>query len=397
MPGGRGKVRANSSWGGTEVRARHLTMPGKIPAMGTDRNKVSAVLQLSNVTKSYAEMRALDGIDFSLPDNAYISLLGPSGSGKTTLLRVIAGFEEPDSGTIFFDGRSMAGIPPHNRGIGFVFQNFALFPHLSVEQNISFGLENREVDPIRDRSIVRKRVADIIELVGLSGLAGRAVTQISGGQRQRVALARTLVTEPKMVLLDEPLGALDANLRSRMRSELRAIRERCGVTFLHVTGSEAEALAMGDTVLVLDRGKIAQAGDSDTVYNRPATPQVAQFLNSYNVFPGVVEQDVFATKSGRLALPSTGVIPSKSPAYAIRYDRIAIHPADKAAGPGEVRIEGAFIASEYSGAAINSFFTLDDGRVFEVESHLSHATPETYTPHGRYALIWKKEDAIVYA
>ena len=357
---------------------------------------MSAVLQLSGIVKAYDGLRALDGVDLSLPDDSYISLLGPSGSGKTTLLRVIAGFEIPDSGTIRFGGRAINDMPPYERGIGFVFQNFALFPHLSVEENIGFGLVNRRIDPVTDSRIARIKVRDIIDLVGLTGLEDRAVTQISGGQKQRVALARTLVTEPKMVLLDEPLGALDANLRTRMRSELRTIRERCGVTFLHVTGSETEALAMGDTVLVLDNKKIAQQGDADTVYNRPCSPAVARFLNCYNLFSGKVEGSVFASPAGPLAIAGFPQ-PAANPAYAIRYDRIAIRPTGATVGADEVKIEGTFVASEYTGSAISSFFSLDDGKVFEVESHLSHAAPENYEPHGRYSLVWKKGDALVFA
>jgi putative spermidine/putrescine transport system ATP-binding protein len=173
----------------------------------------------------------------------------------------------------------MDGVPAHSRGIGFVFQNFALFPHLTVAKNIAFGLENRAVGAVTSPTALRGKVRDIIALVGLAGLEDRFITQISGGQRQRVALARTLVTEPRLVLLDEPLGALDSNLRARMRSELRQIRERLGVTFLHVTGNETEALAMGDTVIVLARGRVAQAADGDAVYNKPALPSVARFLN----------------------------------------------------------------------------------------------------------------------
>ena len=357
---------------------------------------MSAVLQLSGIVKAYDGLRALDGVDLSLPDDSYISLLGPSGSGKTTLLRVIAGFEVPDSGTIRFGGKAINDMPPYERGIGFVFQNFALFPHLSVEENIGFGLVNRRIDPVTDSRIARAKVRDIIALVGLTGLEDRAVTQISGGQKQRVALARTLVTEPKMVLLDEPLGALDANLRTRMRSELRTIRERCGVTFLHVTGSETEALAMGDTVLVLDNKKIAQQGDADTVYNRPCSPAVARFLNCYNLFSGKVEGSVFASPAGPLAIAGFPQ-PAANPAYAIRYDRIAIRPTGATVGADEVKIEGTFVASEYTGSAISSFFSLDDGKVFEVESHLSHAAPENYEPHGRYSLVWKKGDALVFA
>lgn len=365
------------------------------PCLETGGNSVSTVIQLKKVTKSYGGAPALDAVDFSLPDNAYISLLGPSGSGKTTLLRVIAGFDEPDSGSILFHGKRLDGVEPHDRGIGFVFQNFALFPHLSVAENVAYGLRNRKVDPVTDARVLAARVQDMLALVGLKGFDDRAVTQISGGQRQRVALARTLVTEPKLVLLDEPLGALDANLRSRMRTELKAIRERCGVTFLHVTGSESEALAMGDLVLVLDAGRIAQAASSDAIYNRPASAAVARYLNCYNLFAGAVVDDAFIGPAGRFPLNASRR-KAPQPAYAIRYDRVSIRPREAGLSVDEVRIEANFIASEYSGAAINSFFALDDGHVFEVESHLSQARPPAFVEKDRYALVWKKEDALVF-
>lgn len=356
---------------------------------------MSTVLQLKNVRKAFAGVPALAGIDAALAGDTYISLLGPSGSGKTTLLRIIAGFEQPDGGEILFAGKRIDTVPPHERGIGFVFQNFALFPHLSVAQNIAFGLENRAIDPVTDQKLVAARVREMIALVGLSGLEDRATTQISGGQKQRVALARTLVTEPSMVLLDEPLGALDANLRTRMRGELRAIRERCGVTFLHVTGSETEALAMGDTVLVLDRGRIAQSADAGTLYSQPASADVARFLNCYNIFTGEVAGETFRSAVGNLPLGGQHQS-SAQPAYAIRYDRVSIRPLGMRPAGDEVSIEGSFVASEYSGAAINSFFALDDGRVFEVETHLSHSAPDAYEEKRRYALAWKREDALVF-
>ncbi|MFB2552883.1 ABC transporter ATP-binding protein [Ensifer soli] len=357
----------------------------------------STVLTLSKVTRAYGTLKALDGLDLAVPDNAYVSLLGPSGSGKTTLLRVIAGFETPDAGTVTFKGRRVETVPPHRRDIGFVFQNFALFPHLSVARNVAFGLENREVNPVTDPKVVEAKVRDMIALVGLKGLEDRGVTQISGGQRQRVALARTLVTEPSLVLLDEPLGALDANLRGRMRGELRAIRERCGVTFLHVTGSETEALAMGDTVLVLDQGRIVQADRADALYNRPNSVAVARFLNCYNLFDGSVSDAGFKGPLGTFPLGAHRAPAGGRPGYAIRYDRIDVRPEGAGVAADEVAIPGTFIADEYSGAAVNSFFSLEDGRVFEVESHLSQHEAPDCTPHGRYALVWKRDDALVFA
>jgi ABC-type Fe3+/spermidine/putrescine transport system ATPase subunit len=359
---------------------------------------LSTILQLNTVSKIYGTVKALDRISLAIPADAYVAVLGASGSGKTTLLRTIAGFEEPDEGSVVFDGRRIDGTPAYQRGIGFVFQNFALFPHLTVEKNIAFGLQNRETGPALDSATIGRRVADVIAMVGLDGLEGRAVTQISGGQRQRVALARTLVTEPRLVLLDEPLGALDANLRSRMRTELRAIRERLGVTFLHVTGSETEALSMADTLIVLDRGRIGQMDDPDTVYNRPASAAVARFLNCYNLFEGEVRDGAFDTPVGRFPVEGAVTAPAGgSPAYAVRHDRVAVRPAGSTAAPGEVVLEGAFVASEYTGASVISFFDLGGGRLFEVEDHLSHRAPETYEPRRRYGLVWNRDQALVFA
>ena len=359
--------------------------------------RLADVLCLSGIRKSYGDLQALDGIDLAVPDDAYVSLLGPSGSGKTTLLRVIAGFEDPDQGSVALGGRPVDNVLAHRRGIGFVFQNFALFPHLSVAGNIAYGLENREVAALTDRAAVRRKVGEMIELVGLTGLEDRGVAQISGGQRQRVALARTLVTEPRLVLLDEPLGALDANLRARMRAELRSIRERLGVTFLHVTGSESEALAMGDIVLVLDRGRIAQSADADTIYNRPAAPSVARFLNCYNLFEGTLSGEDFVGPAGRFSTDGSTRLESGKTAYAVRYDRIQVRPPSSVLASDEVGVEAAFIASEYSGAAVNSFFALDNGQVVEVETHLSHRPPADYAPQERYGLVWKRDLALLFA
>jgi ABC-type Fe3+/spermidine/putrescine transport system ATPase subunit len=239
----------------------------------------------------------------------------------------------------------------------------------------------------------------MIHLVGLDGLEDRGVHEISGGQRQRVTLARTLISEPRLVLLDEPLGSLDANLRERMRGELRAIRERLGVTFLHVTGSETEALAMGDTVVVLDSGRIAQIGDAGAVYNRPATPNVARFLNRYNLFHGTLNGDAFIGSAGRFpagAATQLGGGRMSQPAYAVRYDRIAVRPVEAGGETGDIGVEGTFLASEYTGATVLSFFALDDGALIEVEAHLSHRAPPQYAEKQRYGLFWKPQDAIVF-
>lgn len=348
-----------------------------------------ALLRLEGITKLFAGRSALSDVSFSVTGNEYISLLGPSGSGKTTLLRAIAGFETPDSGRIFFEGADVTRKPAHRRGIGFVFQNFALFPHLSVFDNVAFGLRNR-AEPFPE-DVVLSRVKETIDLVGLKGLERRGVHQISGGQKQRVALARTLVTKPKLVLLDEPLGALDANLRQRMRTELRRIREALDIPFLHVTGSETEALSMGDRLIVLDAGRIGQYGKPDEVYASPATANVARFLNRYNVFAGTIENDGFTTKYGRFDYGTR--TPASERAYAIRYDRLSVTPSG---GAAPAKLAASYVASEYLGSAMVHFFETADGKVVEVEHHLSFGPPEAFEPGRSYDLSWNPQDGIAF-
>lgn len=357
---------------------------------------MTAVLTLSHVSKSYDGIPAIRDIDLSVPANSYVSLLGASGSGKTTLLRLIAGFEEPETGSISFDGRRLDGTPAHERGIGFVFQNFALFPHLNVRDNIAYGLVNRQHAPLTDKAEIARRVDEAIALVGLGGLDRRSVTQISGGQRQRVALARTLVTQPKLVLLDEPLGALDAHLRAHMRDELRQIRKALGVTFLHVTGSETEALVMGDSLVVLDAGRIGQIAAPGHVYAEPASPGVARYLNAFNLLKGTRSGGEFVSEVGSFAVaPET--LRGGEGIYAIRHDRIDVRACDSLVAEDEVLLPARFITSEYGGASILSFFALDNGQIIEVEEHLSLGAPRSLIPDGRYGLSWKRHAAIVYA
>lgn len=348
------------------------------------------ILRLDGLTKRFGNRVALSGVTFSVENGEYVALFGPSGSGKTTLLRAIAGFEIPDAGAIFLAGREITHTPAHERGIGFVFQNFALFPHLSVMDNVAFGLRNgakRVPEPE-----VRMRALETIELVGLKGLEDRGIGQISGGQKQRVALARTLVIQPRLVLLDEPLGALDANLRLRMRAELRRIRDQLQIPFLHVTGNETEALAMGDRLIVLDQGRIGQLGTPSEVYNRPASANVARFLNRYNVFDGALEGGSFASAYGRF--PYGVRMAGQKPAYAIRYDRVVAREKD--AVPQGPAVRANYIASEYLGAAIVHFFQTNDLKVVEVEHHLSNGPPETFAEGRAYDLTWKPDDGIVF-
>lgn len=354
------------------------------------------VLLIEGLGKSYGSKVALSDVSFAVSGNEYVSLLGPSGSGKTVLLRLIAGFEQPDRGRIEFNGRNIGTTPAHQRGIGFVFQNFALFPHLSVYDNIAFGLVNRVDNPVTDAKLLRSRAMAIIEMVGLIGLEDRGVHQISGGQRQRVALARTLISEPRLVLLDEPLGALDANLRARMRGELRRIRSQLGITFLHVTGSETEALAMGDRIVVLANGTVGQFDTPGIVYDRPASPHVAQYLNCYNIFQGSVGADAFHAGVHRFPLvaqPTAHGVPS----YAIRQDLITVRAPTAGHAVSEAGVSATYLASEYTGAAFMYFFQTDDGHIVEVENHLSHRSAQMLEPGSLYHLTWRASDALVFA
>lgn len=349
----------------------------------------TAVFQIDGLTKRYGDMLALDDATLKAGENEYISFLGPSGSGKTTLLRVIAGFEAPEAGRVYFQGRDVTNVPAHERGIGFVFQNFALFPHLTVIKNVAFGLTHGKSG--LSASDIDRRSREMIEIVGLSGLEDRGVDQISGGQRQRVALARTLAMRPKLVLLDEPLGALDANLRGRMRNELRAIREQLGVTFLHVTGSENEALAMGDRVVVLDSGRLIQTGTPTEIYDHPASPSVAYFLNRFNMFDGKLSGGQFKGQFG--TAPAPVATRADRDVYAVRYDRMRVLPLS--AKTDRPTLKAVYIASEYLGSSIINFFDVD-GRVVEMEHHLSLGAPQIFQPRQEYLLSWNPDKAIVF-
>jgi spermidine/putrescine transport system ATP-binding protein len=234
------------------------------------------------LTKRFEGVTAVDGIDLTVASGEFFSLLGSSGCGKTTTLRMVAGFERPTSGEILLDGEDMAGRPPHKRKVNTVFQSYALFPHLKVFDNIAFGLRRAGVD----RSEVRKRVAEAVELVELTGLERRKPAQLSGGQQQRVALARALVLKPAVVLLDEPLGALDAKLRRALQIELKALQEQIGLTFIYVTHDQEEALTMSDRLAVMNHGHIEQLGPPKEVYSEPATTFVADFLGLSNLMDG---------------------------------------------------------------------------------------------------------------
>ena len=255
------------------------------------------LIRLANCTMAFDGEVVLDNINLYINDQEFLTLLGPSGCGKTTTLRIIGGFQTPTQGDVFFDGVRINDVPPHKRAINTVFQRYALFPHLNVFENIAFGLRIPKTDPESRRKVklpeseIQERVLEMLHVVNLKGFEKRAVSSLSGGQQQRVAIARALVNRPKVLLLDEPLGALDLRLRKDMQIELKRIQQAMGITFIYVTHDQEEALAMSDTVVVMDEGKIQQIGTPEDIYNEPKNAFAADFIGESNIIDGIMRAD----------------------------------------------------------------------------------------------------------
>ncbi|HXV23985.1 MAG TPA: ABC transporter ATP-binding protein [Alphaproteobacteria bacterium] len=311
-----------------------------------------SAVEVHETVKRYGAVAALDRVTLRVAEGEFFGLLGPSGSGKTTLLRAIAGFVMPESGEIRIDGQRIETVPVHKRGIGMVFQNYALFPHLSVFDNIAFGLQVRGIA----KAEITERVAEALRLVRLSGLEERRPRQLSGGQQQRVALARALVTRPKVLLLDEPLGALDKRLRQEMQVELKQIQRTVGITTLFVTHDQEEALTLCDRIAILSEGRLMQIGPPAQVYEHPQSRFAAEFLGEANLFCGSVERGAAAggkvrTTAG-VAVESALPPPDGEAILAVRPEKIQLVDPAKDAPARANRVEGRILRSIYSGSSI---------------------------------------------
>ncbi len=253
------------------------------------------VIRLENISKSYDDEIILNDLSLSIKDEEFVTLLGPSGCGKTTTLRIIGGFVTPDTGTVYFDGQQINKLPPYKRNVNTVFQKYSLFPHLNVIENVSFGLRLKKLP--RDK--INATASDMLRLVGLEGFEKRDVGSLSGGQQQRVAIARALVNSPRVLLLDEPLGALDLKLRKELQGELKRIQKQTGITFVYVTHDQEEALTLSDTIVVMNRGVIQQIGSPIDIYNEPQNAFVAHFIGESNIIDGYMIEDGVVEFSGR--------------------------------------------------------------------------------------------------
>ncbi|WP_332831019.1 spermidine/putrescine ABC transporter ATP-binding protein [Clostridium perfringens] len=258
--------------------------------------KDNNIIELKGITKSYGKDTILDNLSLNIKKNEFLTLLGPSGCGKTTTLKIIAGFETADSGQVVFENNIINDIPPYERQLNTVFQKYALFPHMNVYENIAFGLKLKKMP----KDVIDQKVKEMLKLVALEGYENRDIEALSGGQQQRVAIARALVNEPKVLLLDEPLGALDMKLRKGMQIELKRIQQKLGITFIFVTHDQEEALTMSDTIVVMNKGEIQQMGSPEDIYNEPANSFVAKFIGESNIVDGTMLDDFKVEFAGRI-------------------------------------------------------------------------------------------------
>jgi putative spermidine/putrescine transport system ATP-binding protein len=350
-----------------------------LPATATAVDTTQPAVRLERLTKRYGDVEAVAGIDLEIADGEFFSMLGPSGSGKTTTLRMIAGFEQPTEGRVLLHGRDVTGVPPFDRDVNTVFQDYALFPHMTVTENVGYGLLVKRV-AVADR---KRRVGDALRQVRLEELGGRRPGQLSGGQRQRVALARALINRPRVLLLDEPLGALDLKLREEMQIELKAIQGEVGITFIYVTHDQEEALTMSNRLAVFNRGVIEQVGTPADVYEHPATTFVAGFVGTSNLLTG---------EAARAVIGEDGV-------FTVRPEKIRLADPEVQPAADEASVRGTVREVVYIGPDTRYIVELElGGELVVTQQNLETSSMEALTAHGRpVRLIWKRRHVLSLA
>lgn len=357
------------------------------------------VVELRNVTKRYGNHPVLEDFSLQVRRGEFLTLLGPSGSGKTTILRLVAGFEQPQAGQVLIDGEDASALPPYRRNVNTVFQHYALFPHLDVFSNVAFGLEQKHLP----QEEIRRRARAMLEIVDLPGKEERLPGQLSGGERQRVALARALALEPAVLLLDEPLGALDQKLRREMQVELRRLRERLGIAFIFVTHDQEEALVMSDRIAVINRGRLEQVGRGVEIYEQPRTRFVAEFMGVENFFEvtlvgRVPEGARFESASGVAlwAKNCRDLAERSSATLAVRPEAVRLSLAPPIPRPLNL-LEGEIVEAIYEGASRRWAIRLSSGeRLMARESNATEVSPLQAVPSGKIYLCWEPEKSLVF-
>jgi spermidine/putrescine transport system ATP-binding protein/putrescine transport system ATP-binding protein len=368
---------------------------GPAPAVAAD-DAHRPLLVVDHVTRAFGTVVALDDVSFEIRENEFFALLGPSGCGKTTLLRILAGLDEPDTGRITLDGDDLVSMPAHRRPINLMFQSYALFPHLDVRKNVAYGLEREKLP----KDVIAERVTEALTTVGLEGMDKRKPSQLSGGQRQRVALARAMVKRPRVLLLDEPLAALDRKIREQMQVELKRLQHEVGITFVVVTHDQEEAMSMADRIAVLDRGRVEQIASPTELYERPASRFVADFIGSTNMFDGVVAADrtMLVLPSGRtIAAPVGDDDPGTTLSFALRPEKVTVGGATPDAIEGT---SGGSPMSRFDGTVRDVHFygglshTIVDVDGFDAPLVASSVGGSSHRRDDAVVIAWSADDMV---